>query len=199
MKRPTTGKEPVSPSGETTPQQRKDRKRAADENAKSATSEKLDWLDALCMDPRLRASDFKVAFKLMQFRNADTGLCYPSYATLGDETCLKPETVRTCIKKLSQCGWIDVRRPNYSKPNVYQFNHDHVNPMLDRRIALRESRAEQRMEQLERTALRAFDREDDNGRSFRDRDENNGRLCELGNGEYVSDHLLIGVGNEWSH
>ncbi|MCO6409048.1 helix-turn-helix domain-containing protein [Hoeflea alexandrii] len=199
MKRPPTGNEPVSPSGGTTPQQRKDAKREAAENAKSATSEKLDWLDALCIDPRLRPSDFKVAFKLIQFRNAQTGICNPSYETIADETGLKPETVRACVKQLSNRGWIAVKRPNRSKPNVYRFLLDHVNGMLDRRIMLREAREEERKERATQTALQAFDRDRENGVSLLDRDENDGRLCELRNGEHVSDHLLIGAGNKWSH
>ena len=199
MTRPSARKESVSPSGGATPQQRKDAKRKASENAKSATSEKLDWLDALCLDPRLRTSDFKVAFKLMQFRNAQTGLCNPSYETIADETGLKPETVRVCVKKLSKSGWIAVRRPNYSKPNVYGFLYDHVNPMLDRRIMLRDARAELRKERMEETALKAFDRDEDNGVSFLDRDDGHGLEWEQPNGEHVSEHHLIRAGNEWSH
>lgn len=200
MKRPSSiGLETVSPSGGTTPQQRKDAKREAAANAKSATSEKLDWLDALCIDPRVRPSDFKVAFKLIQFRNAQTGMCNPSYETIADETGLKPETVRACVKQLSNRGWIAVKRPNRSKPNVYMFRNNHVNDMLDRRIMLREARAEQRKERATQTALQAFDRDRENGGSMLDRDKNNGRLCELRNGEHVSDHLLVGAGNDWPY
>lgn len=198
MKSPlSSGLETVPPSGGTTPQQRKDAKRKAAENAKSATSEKLDWMDALCIDPRVRPSDFKVAFKLMQFRNAQTGICHPSYETIADETGLKPETVRACVKQLSKCGWIAVKRPNRSKPNVYRFLHDHVNDMLDRRIMLREARAEQRKERATQTALQAFDRDRENGASLLDRDENNGPVCKLYPDKHLGEHVSLEAWNKW--
>tara|TARA_R110002126_G_C10466129_1_gene500717 strand:- start:872 stop:1468 length:597 start_codon:yes stop_codon:yes gene_type:complete len=189
MKRGAIRLQTASPSAGTAIQQRKHDKRKAAENAKSATSEKLDWLDALCMDPRLRPSDFKVAVKLMQFRNARTGLCNPSYQTLADETCLKSATVRVCVKKLCDSGWIEVKRPNYPKPNFYQFIHVHVNPKLDRRIMLREVWADLRKERAEKTALATFDRDEDNGPLLLDRDENNARDREPHHGKHVSDHV----------
>lgn len=197
MTRPTKGLETVSPSGGTTPQQRKDAKREIAENAKSATSQKLDWMDALCIDPRLRPSDFKVAFKLMQFRNAQTGLCNPSYETIADETGLKPETVRACVRQLSKCGWIAVKRPNRSKPNIYRFLHDHVNHMLDRRIMLREERAEQRKERANKSALQAFDRDEENGALSDDRDAPIGPACKRYPGKHLGEHVSLEAWSKW--
>lgn len=194
MKRLPSGNGMVSPSGGTTPQQRKDARRTANENARSATSEKLDWLNALRIDPRLRPSDYKVASALISFRNAITGVAYPSYETLADETCLKPETVRTCVKKLSEAGWIKVQRPKRSMPNVYKFSHEHVNAMLDRRTMLRDARAEIRQERSNAKMLAAFDRDEDNGPCSWDRDEDNGPQCDSHHGKHLSEHIICLAG-----
>lgn len=124
----------------------KDAEREAEAHKRTSTSWKLDLLDAMSIDPRLKSSDFRVAYRLIQHRNAVTGLCNPSQETIADETGLKPRTIREAIKRLENAKWILVRRPNRSASNHYAFSVSNVNAMLDRITLMREARADERRE-----------------------------------------------------
>lgn len=111
------------------------------------TSWKLDILNAMSIDPRITASDFRVAFRLMQHVNAKTGACFPSQDSLSEEAVMKERSVRQCIANLRRHGWIDVTARSSGgrgKSNLYRFLQKHVNAMLDRMCELQEARRERR-------------------------------------------------------
>ncbi|RZS82064.1 helix-turn-helix protein [Phyllobacterium myrsinacearum] len=125
----------------------------ADENAlKKFTSDKLDVLNGMSVDPRITATDFRVAFRLIQHVNAETLACFPSQELLADEAVMKERTVRNSIARLKDAGWIKIRARSANgrgKSNFYAFLTQHVNAMLDRILLLREAREENRKQRLD--------------------------------------------------
>lgn len=133
-----------------------------DDRLRSFTSWKLDLLDAMSVDPRLTASDFRVAFRLMQHVNAETGACFPSQEVLSDEAVMKERGARQCIANLKRHGWIAIKARSSGgrgKSNFYQFMRDHVNAMLDRIGELQDARKEKR----QRSVLAVLHRHEDAG------------------------------------
>lgn len=110
----------------------------------SFTSEKFDVLDAISMDPRVTSSEFRVAYRLIQHANAETGAIFPSQERIASQVGLAEETVRKCIAGLARKEWMEVLRPNKRLPNMYRFSRKHVNAILDRQAMLNETRKEER-------------------------------------------------------
>lgn len=116
---------------------RRSEKRLAEENIKSFTSEKLDLLEAMHIDPRLSSTDFKVAFCLVQHVNSKTGQCNPSQRLIQEYCSLKERTVRNSITRLRDAKWLHVYRPGRGS-NRYRFDDANVSAMLDRRTSIRD-------------------------------------------------------------
>lgn len=131
--------------------------KATDENQpKSFTSDKLDVLDCISMDPRVTPAEFRVAFRLMQHANGENGAIFPAQDRIADQTGMKLRTVRACIAGLVDKGWLNVIRPNKRLPNLYRFKIDHMNAILDRQTTMGEYRKEERA-----AKKRRFDRHSD--------------------------------------
>ncbi|MDG4898055.1 helix-turn-helix domain-containing protein [Mesorhizobium sp. WSM4976] len=116
-----------------------------DGSNRTFASQKFELLDAISMDPRVTASEFRVAFRLMQHANAETGAIFPSQDRLASQIGMKERTVRFCIKELVGKGWLKSSRPNRRIANFYQFETKHMNAILDRQIMLNEARKEERV------------------------------------------------------
>lgn len=116
----------------------------ADDNA-TFTSQKLDLLDAISMDPRVTAGEFRVAFRLLQHANSETGAIFPSQDRLASQIGMKERTVRACIDGLVRKGWLHKERPNRRVPNFYRFDTTHINQVLDRQAMLNDARREERI------------------------------------------------------
>jgi hypothetical protein len=118
---------------------------ATAETVQKHTSEKLDLLDAISMDPRVTAGEFRVAYRLMQHANAATGAIFPSQDRLASQIGMRERSVRSCIAGLVAKGWLNKCRPNRRSSNMYRFDSKHTNAILDRQIALNEARKEERV------------------------------------------------------
>jgi hypothetical protein len=127
------------------------------EQTRSFTSRKLDILDAISMDPRVTAAEFRVAFRLMQHQNAETGAIFPSQDRLASQIGVKERTIRSNVAGLIKKGWLHVHRPNMRTANLYAFEDKHVNQILDRQIMLNEARKSERVGR----SRPAFDRQPD--------------------------------------
>jgi DNA-binding transcriptional MocR family regulator len=112
---------------------------------RSFTSRKLEILDAISMDPRVTAAEFRVAYRLIQHQNAETGAIFPSQDRLASQIGVKERTVRANIAGLVKKGWLDVNRRNMRTANLYAFKDKHVNEILDRQITLNETRKAERV------------------------------------------------------
>ncbi|UVK50955.1 helix-turn-helix domain-containing protein [Mesorhizobium sp. AR02] len=104
----------------------------------------MDLLDAISMDRRVTAGEFRVAFRLLQHANAETGAIFPSQDRLGSQIGMKERSVRACIAGLVHHGWLRKWRPNRRTANSYSFESKHINAVLDRQISLNEARREER-------------------------------------------------------
>jgi hypothetical protein len=118
-------------------QRARDERRKAGEAAKSFTSDKLDILDAMALDPRLTPTDFRVAYWLIQHVNAETGQCNPSQRLIAQYCNLKERTVRAAIGHLCNAGWLRKSRSGRGS-NQYRFSDSNVSAMLDRRTLIRD-------------------------------------------------------------
>jgi hypothetical protein len=110
----------------------------ATDGAKSFTSWKLDLLDCIHADPRLKHADKSVAYSIAQHLNAKTRLAFVGAETISDKTCVGLRDVRRAVKRLKDTGWLETRKTQTA--NVYQFNNKNVNTMLDRLILQKEAR-----------------------------------------------------------
>lgn len=125
--------------------------------ARGFTGHKLDLLDAISMDPRVTASEFRVAFRLMQHANAETGAIFPSQDRLACQIGMRERSVRACIAGLVAKGWLLRCRPNRRVSNLYRFDPKHMNAILDRQITLNEIRKEERIARSRPKARPAFE------------------------------------------
>jgi hypothetical protein len=119
----------------------------------SFTSWKLDLLNAILIDPRVNHSSFRVAFALVQFMNAKTGLMCPAQETLAERACMSVRNVQDCLNELRETRWLNWTRGNRQQSNSYEFNSTNVSYMLDRRTSLDDGRRERRKARVDAKAL----------------------------------------------
>ncbi|MCK1470352.1 hypothetical protein [Bradyrhizobium sp. CW10] len=77
---------------------------------KQWTGKKLDWLNCVAVDGKLKHGMFKTAFTIIQHANAKTGIAILSDRVISDKTNISVAEVyrhRVALKKL---GWIRWRR-----------------------------------------------------------------------------------------
>jgi len=108
----------------------------------SFTSAKMDWMNCVAYDDRLKHADFKVAFVVMQHVNEKTHECFPSEQTIADKCRLSERHVRRSLKRLCDIGWLKSRRTRDANRYTVLFNN--VNRILDDMIIDREKRKEER-------------------------------------------------------
>jgi DNA-binding transcriptional MocR family regulator len=63
-------------------------------------------LQAAIEDDQLRQSDKVIFARLLDHRNYQTGMCFPSHKTLKDDCGMCEKTVGECIGRLRAQGWI---------------------------------------------------------------------------------------------
>ena len=110
----------------------------------SFTSWKLHLLDAISMDPRVTATEFRVAYRLLQHANAETRAIFPSQERIASQIGAKERAVRAAIAGLVEKRWLTISRPNRRLPNLYRFETRNVNAILDRQISLDDARKQER-------------------------------------------------------
>src|SRR6266581_1334310 len=115
---------------------------------KTATSEKLDWIDAVIADHRLDDTAKVVAISIMQHVNHEAGTAYVSDQTVGHKTATRRQRVVEARNDLRAAGWITWKRlPN--KPNLYSTL---TGPMAD--IAVKQQELKQQREEMRMQRLR---------------------------------------------
>jgi len=89
------------------------------------TAWKLDLLDRMSTDRRLSATDFRVAYRLLSYMNAESGACFPKQETIADDVGVTDRTIRHSLVNLRACGWLKIEErqlPNgRGKSNFYLF------------------------------------------------------------------------------
>ena len=115
---------------------------------KTATSRKLDWLNALLVDPFLKSYAFKVGFCIMQHVNAQTWKAMVSDETIADKTSLSRRHVRNGRELMRDRGWIKWRRTRTA--NIYTPLDTNLNSLTDLLTTRRDARDDRR----KKTALR---------------------------------------------
>ena len=111
---------------------------------KTATSRKLDWLDALAVDSAVRPYAFKIGYCIMQHVNARTGKAMVSDETIADKTSLSRRHVRNARELLRSRGWITWTRTRTA--NIYRPLERLVNSATDLLTMRRDARQERRQQ-----------------------------------------------------
>ncbi|MCK1507557.1 helix-turn-helix domain-containing protein [Bradyrhizobium sp. 18] len=84
---------------------------------KAFTAHKLNWLDCVVSDRRLKPAAFKIAYAIMQHVNSETLFAWLSDETLVDVTGISSAEVQRHRKSLKACGWLTWKRTGNA--NVY--------------------------------------------------------------------------------
>lgn len=86
---------------------------------------KLDLLDRISVDRRLSGTDFRVAYRLLSYMDAETRECFPRQETIATDLGVTDRTVRLGLANLRACGWLESEeRPlpkGRGKSNFYHF------------------------------------------------------------------------------
>jgi hypothetical protein len=122
------------------------------EQLRSFTSWKLDLINCMSIDPRLKPSDVRLAIILLRHLNSLNGQCNPSEATLAQQMKASLRTVENCKSSLESAGWLSWRRTQ--KSNWYEFHDTHVSVMLDYLLSMQEANREKQLETQTRKQLR---------------------------------------------
>lgn len=102
-----------------------------DEEIKSFTSWKLDWINALMIGVDHR--EFRTAVCLLQHANRETKLIMPSQQRIALLLGCSPTAVKRAIGKLVRDGWLKVVRFNRQMSNQYRFVEAKREAMVDLR------------------------------------------------------------------
>src|SRR5690606_16162303 len=81
---------------------------------------RLDWIDAVALDPRVPAQAFRLAHVLQsRFVNRKTGEAWPSQTTLADMLKVSERQVRYHLDHLVERGWLERKRGGRGNTNRY--------------------------------------------------------------------------------
>jgi hypothetical protein len=114
----------------------------ADDRKKQFTAAKLNWLDCVSSDRRLKPAAFKVAYAIMQHVNSETLVAWPSDETLVDVTGISRSQVVRHRESLRACGWLMWKRTKDA--NRYTLILDQVPEGLEYILTKRAERKERR-------------------------------------------------------
>lgn len=114
----------------------------AEQQNKSFTSHKLNWLDCVANDRRLKHAAFKVAYAIMQHVNSETLVAWLSDDTLVDVTGISRAQVQRHRESLKEAGWLAWERTGNA--NHYTPFFDQMPAGLDDILAKRAKRKELR-------------------------------------------------------
>ncbi|MBR0801729.1 hypothetical protein JQ615_41030 [Bradyrhizobium jicamae] len=111
---------------------------------KSWTSQKLEWLNRVSVDPRVKPGTFEVGFCIIQHANAGTGIAILSDRTISDKTGISSAEVYRHRQALKELGWITWTRGRHGLRIKPLFSR--MNLMLDYLMHLREVRNVERLD-----------------------------------------------------
>lgn len=105
------------------------------------------WRDAIWRDPALLPAEAVVGLAMEAYAGRDTGLLWPSFATVGATLCLHPDTARKAVAKLARLGWLSLARRTTGPgaPNVYALGYVRVEAIERLREHLKESEAPEQL------------------------------------------------------
>ena len=75
--------------------------------AKAVARQKYQFYNAMICDGGPSALQLRIAWRLIDRLNTDTGDAWPSYETLADELGVKPRSVIRAIKRLIKTDWFE--------------------------------------------------------------------------------------------
>ena len=113
---------------------------------KTFTGSKFDILDALASDRQISNHDFRVAYRVMQAVNQNTGTAILSDAILVDEVGTDSKRLWAARNRLEELGWWEVGRGSGHRGTRYRFLDHNLNGILDQRLIKRDARAARRAE-----------------------------------------------------
>ncbi len=76
--------------------------------AKAVARQKYQFYDAMIRDGGPSVLQLRVAWRLIDWTNPNTGAAWPSYETLADELGVNVRSVIRAIKRLIETGWFGV-------------------------------------------------------------------------------------------
>ena len=95
--------------------------------SKSFTSDKLDWLDQVVSDRKLRDFSFKVAYAIAQHINAESKIAYPGHARLATLLGASRRGIQKAISDLKQRNHLEVSsRTGRGHVNEYRMKRANV-------------------------------------------------------------------------
>lgn len=112
------------------------------EQKRSFTGNKLDWMGAVMSDPRLDARAFEIAFCIAQHVNQQTGIAFLSDEVIADKTGIPGRWISRARRALRETGWIGWKRTG--RANVYWTLGDNLNAIVDHQIMLKDQRDQRR-------------------------------------------------------
>jgi hypothetical protein len=112
------------------------------DHVKSFTSWKLDLLQCLAADPRIRRMVFEFAFCILQHMNSKTLQAFVSDETVRDKTGICERDAYRARQVLKATGWLDWRRTRTA--NIYTFSDKNVNTTFDLLELKKEARQDRR-------------------------------------------------------
>lgn len=122
---------------------------------KSFTSAKLDWINALSVDPRIRPAAFKVGVCIIQHVNADSMVAFLSDEVIRDKTNISLPEVKRHRAALREAGWLTWTRTKTA--NSYTPKFELIENANDLTMHRKEARIERKRERV-RVLKRVQDR-----------------------------------------
>jgi hypothetical protein len=119
------------------------------ERVTTFTGRKLDWLNVVSADRKLKPAAFEVAFCIVQHVNAKTLIAILSDDVIVEKTGISRAEVERHRKSLKAAGWLTWRRTRSA--NNYTPLFDNMNAARDVLAAMREDRRERRAKRAART------------------------------------------------
>lgn len=115
----------------------------------SFTSKRLRVLDAMCRDSRVSDGHFRIAFRVSQQIDEDTGVAIISDETLCDELPkTEPKKLRLFRTAMEDVGWVRVVRGRRYRASVYSLLPDNVAPIREVMAGKKIARDERRKKEV---------------------------------------------------
>jgi hypothetical protein len=120
---------------------------AGADDQRTFTSWKLSLLTALLSDRKISDGHFRIAARVLEAVNAETGVAYITDRAIADDVPRTDKSKCTAARKqLQLAGWWTYAPGRSGRATEYRFKDERVNQILDQRLADREQRQAEREE-----------------------------------------------------
>jgi hypothetical protein len=89
-------------------------------------AQKMSWLNTLCKEPLISATEFRIAYQLANHINNSSGKAWPGKQRLSETTCTSIRTVQRSIGKLVGLGFV-TRSQRRGRSSLYELALDFTN------------------------------------------------------------------------